>query len=64
MYEVPSAFNISSIATQKGTGHVAYTASKGAIRSMARVLASKFFFRMVGSLAVSGGFTGYLQGKI
>ena len=37
-----SIINISSIAAYRGTGHVAYTAAKGAIRSMNNVLARKF----------------------
>ena len=37
-----SIVNISSIAAYRGTGHVAYTAAKGAIRSMNNVLAKKF----------------------
>ena len=36
-----SIINISSIAAMRGTGHVVYTAAKGAIRSMTRVLARK-----------------------
>ena len=36
-----SIVNICSIAALKGTGHVAYTAAKGAVRSMTRVLARK-----------------------
>lgn len=36
-----SIINVSSIAAYRGTGHVAYTAAKGAIRSMTKVLARK-----------------------
>lgn len=36
-----SIINISSIAAYRGTGHVAYTAAKGAVRSLTKVLARK-----------------------